>query len=145
MNTSQTLAPAPAAVMAHIKYWLWKLVTIIVLAPIYCSVIAEGLRMNLSLLYFLLFVPVITLISMIPVSLNGMGSLIGIKAGSRVVEANEHLVVGDVSRRGGCRLCLQSRRRRAPRRPGRRSRGGGRGVASRPGRAALARTTAGDQ
>jgi hypothetical protein len=35
--------------------------------------IAEGLRMNLPLLYFLLFVPVITLISMIPVSLNGMG------------------------------------------------------------------------
>ena len=27
------------------KAWLWKLITIVVLAPIYCSVIAEGLRM----------------------------------------------------------------------------------------------------
>jgi hypothetical protein len=32
-------------VVAHAKYWLWKAVTILILAPIYCSVIAEGLRM----------------------------------------------------------------------------------------------------
>ncbi len=36
-------------------------------------IMSEGLRLNLPLLYFLVFVPVITLISMIPVSLNGMG------------------------------------------------------------------------
>ena len=36
-------------------------------------VLAEGLNLHLSVLYFLIFVPVITLISMIPVSLNGMG------------------------------------------------------------------------
>jgi len=31
--------------VAHAKYWLWKAVTILILAPIYCSVIAEGLRL----------------------------------------------------------------------------------------------------
>jgi len=36
-------------------------------------VMAEGLRLHVSLLYFLIFIPVITLVSMIPVSLNGMG------------------------------------------------------------------------
>ncbi len=36
-------------------------------------IMALGLRMDISLSYFLIFVPVITLISMIPVSLNGMG------------------------------------------------------------------------
>ncbi len=36
-------------------------------------VLAEGLHLHVSLLYFLVFVPVITLISMIPISLNGMG------------------------------------------------------------------------
>jgi hypothetical protein len=46
LNGSQNHAPpAGASFVAHAKYWLWKLVTIIVLAPIYCSVIAEGLRM----------------------------------------------------------------------------------------------------
>jgi hypothetical protein len=34
---------------------------------------AIGLRINVSFLYFLVFVPVITLISMIPISLNGTG------------------------------------------------------------------------
>jgi uncharacterized protein (TIRG00374 family) len=34
---------------------------------------AEGLRLDISFSYFLIFVPVITLISMIPISLNGMG------------------------------------------------------------------------
>jgi len=36
-------------------------------------IMAIGLGIHVSLLYFLVFVPVITLISMIPVSLNGMG------------------------------------------------------------------------
>jgi glycosyltransferase 2 family protein len=36
-------------------------------------ILALGLRLNLSPSYFLVFVPVITLISMIPISLNGMG------------------------------------------------------------------------
>ncbi len=36
-------------------------------------VLAAGLRIEVPLYYFLIFVPVITLISMIPVSLNGMG------------------------------------------------------------------------
>jgi len=36
-------------------------------------IMALGLRLNISPSYFLIFVPVITLISMIPVSLNGMG------------------------------------------------------------------------
>jgi hypothetical protein len=36
-------------------------------------VLAEGLMLHVPLLYFLLFVPVITLVSMIPISLNGMG------------------------------------------------------------------------
>jgi len=36
-------------------------------------VLATGLRLDVPLRYFLLFVPVITLISMIPISLNGMG------------------------------------------------------------------------
>jgi uncharacterized protein (TIRG00374 family) len=36
-------------------------------------IMALGLRINVSLLYYLIFVPVITLISMIPISLNGMG------------------------------------------------------------------------
>jgi len=36
-------------------------------------IIAEGLRLEIPFRYFLVFVPVITLISMIPVSLNGMG------------------------------------------------------------------------
>ncbi len=34
-----------AVVVAHAKYWLWKALTIVVLGPIYCSVIAEGLRL----------------------------------------------------------------------------------------------------
>jgi uncharacterized protein (TIRG00374 family) len=36
-------------------------------------IMALGLRLEISLLYFLVFIPVITLISMIPISLNGMG------------------------------------------------------------------------
>jgi uncharacterized protein (TIRG00374 family) len=36
-------------------------------------IMALGLRLSISPAYFLIFVPVITLISMIPVSLNGMG------------------------------------------------------------------------
>lgn len=36
-------------------------------------IMAIGLRLQISVSYFLIFVPVITLISMIPVSLNGMG------------------------------------------------------------------------
>jgi hypothetical protein len=36
-------------------------------------IMAKGLRIQVSLWYFLIFVPVITLISMIPISLNGMG------------------------------------------------------------------------
>jgi hypothetical protein len=36
-------------------------------------VMSVGLGLHVSILYFLVFVPVITLISMIPVSLNGMG------------------------------------------------------------------------
>ncbi len=36
-------------------------------------VLALGLRIDVSISYFMIFVPVITLISMIPVSLNGMG------------------------------------------------------------------------
>jgi glycosyltransferase 2 family protein len=34
---------------------------------------ALGLRINVSPFYYLIFVPVTTLISMIPISLNGMG------------------------------------------------------------------------
>jgi uncharacterized membrane protein YbhN (UPF0104 family) len=36
-------------------------------------IMALGLRLNIPPSYFLIFVPVITLISMIPISLNGMG------------------------------------------------------------------------
>lgn len=36
-------------------------------------IMALGLQLNIPLFYFLVFVPVITLISMIPISLNGMG------------------------------------------------------------------------
>ena len=36
-------------------------------------IMAIGLRLHVSPLWFLVFVPVITLISMIPISLNGMG------------------------------------------------------------------------
>ncbi len=36
-------------------------------------VMALGLNLDVPLMYFLIFVPVITLISMIPISLNGMG------------------------------------------------------------------------
>jgi hypothetical protein len=36
-------------------------------------IMAIGLRLHLSPVWFLIFVPVITLISMIPISLNGMG------------------------------------------------------------------------
>jgi uncharacterized protein (TIRG00374 family) len=36
-------------------------------------IMALGLRLDVSLHYFLVFIPVITLISMIPISLNGMG------------------------------------------------------------------------
>jgi glycosyltransferase 2 family protein len=36
-------------------------------------IMALGLRLDISIIYFLIFVPVITLISMIPISLNGMG------------------------------------------------------------------------
>jgi uncharacterized membrane protein YbhN (UPF0104 family) len=36
-------------------------------------ILALGLRLHVSFYYFLIFVPVITLISMIPISLNGMG------------------------------------------------------------------------
>jgi uncharacterized protein (TIRG00374 family) len=36
-------------------------------------IMALGLRLEISITYFLIFVPVITLISMIPISLNGMG------------------------------------------------------------------------
>lgn len=44
MNAPPTHSSA-TVVLAHIKYWMWKLITIAVLGPIYCSVIAEGLRM----------------------------------------------------------------------------------------------------
>ncbi len=36
-------------------------------------IMAIGLRLHVSPVWFLVFVPVITLISMIPISLNGMG------------------------------------------------------------------------
>jgi len=36
-------------------------------------IMAEGLHIDVPLFYFLLFIPVVTLISMIPISLNGMG------------------------------------------------------------------------
>lgn len=36
-------------------------------------IMAQGLGLNVPPLYFLIFIPVITLISMIPISLNGMG------------------------------------------------------------------------
>jgi uncharacterized protein (TIRG00374 family) len=36
-------------------------------------IVALGLRLHVSVWYYLIFVPVITLISMIPISLNGMG------------------------------------------------------------------------
>ncbi len=36
-------------------------------------ILAEGLHIHVPLFYFLVFVPVVTLISMIPISLNGMG------------------------------------------------------------------------
>jgi uncharacterized protein (TIRG00374 family) len=36
-------------------------------------ILALGLKINVSFTYFMIFVPVITLISMIPISLNGMG------------------------------------------------------------------------
>lgn len=36
-------------------------------------IMAEGLRIHVFLFYFLVFVPVVAMISMIPVSLNGMG------------------------------------------------------------------------
>ncbi len=36
-------------------------------------IMAEGLHIHVPLFYFLLFIPVVTLISMIPISLNGMG------------------------------------------------------------------------
>lgn len=46
MSTIQTYSLSSATtIVAHAKYWLWKLFTIVILAPIYCSVIAEGLRM----------------------------------------------------------------------------------------------------
>jgi len=46
LSTIQSHSPSSVAtVVAHAKYWLWKLFTIVILAPIYCSVIAEGLRM----------------------------------------------------------------------------------------------------
>jgi glycosyltransferase 2 family protein len=44
-----------------------------VLVILIAWIMAIGLRIDVSVLYFLLFVPVITLISMIPISLNGMG------------------------------------------------------------------------
>ncbi len=36
-------------------------------------VLAEGLNIDLPFVYYLVFIPIITLISMIPISLNGMG------------------------------------------------------------------------
>ncbi len=53
MSTVRTTAPPSppqGTAQAHAKYWLWKLVTVAVLAPIYCSVIAEGLRVNVPAL-----------------------------------------------------------------------------------------------
>lgn len=35
--------------------------------------LALGLRIQVSLVYFLVFIPIVTLVSMIPISLNGMG------------------------------------------------------------------------
>lgn len=43
-----TNEPNQAASIA--KYWLWKAVTVVVLGPIYCIVIAEGLRMSVPAL-----------------------------------------------------------------------------------------------
>lgn len=48
--SSATSSLSAALVLAHVKFWLWKALTMLVLGPIYCSVIAEGLR---------LFVPVL--------------------------------------------------------------------------------------
>src|ERR1051326_126135 len=46
VSTVQVEAPPTAIIVfAHAKYWLWKAITIAVLGPIYCLVIAEGLRM----------------------------------------------------------------------------------------------------
>jgi len=36
-------------------------------------ILAEGLQIHVPLFYFMVFIPVVTLISMIPISLNGMG------------------------------------------------------------------------
>jgi glycosyltransferase 2 family protein len=60
----------------HKSVLLWSLVIsfanqLLVIAVIWIT--AWALRLDISLSYFLIFVPVITLISMMPISLNGMG------------------------------------------------------------------------
>jgi hypothetical protein len=37
--------PSAVIIFAHAKYWLWKVVTLVVLAPIYVALISEGFRL----------------------------------------------------------------------------------------------------
>ncbi len=68
-NAFQTMGKHPAAL-------LWSLFISFINQLLVISVtwiMAMGLRLHVPFSYFLIFVPVITLISMIPISLNGMG------------------------------------------------------------------------
>lgn len=68
-ETFQIMAKARAALLGSLAISLVNQIMVIV--DIW--ILSEGLRLHVSILYFLVFVPVITLVSMIPISLNGMG------------------------------------------------------------------------
>jgi glycosyltransferase 2 family protein len=68
-NAFQVMGKHKAVLMGSLLISLINQLLVIAVAWI----MALGLRLHVSPVYFLIFVPVITLISMIPVSLNGMG------------------------------------------------------------------------
>lgn len=68
-ETFQIMAKARVALLGSLAISLVNQIMVIV----NIWILSEGLRLQVSILYFLVFVPVITLVSMIPISLNGMG------------------------------------------------------------------------
>jgi hypothetical protein len=68
-NSFQIMARHKAILLGSLVISLFNQLLVIAVTWI----MAAGLRLEVPASYFLIFVPVITLISMIPVSLNGMG------------------------------------------------------------------------
>jgi uncharacterized protein (TIRG00374 family) len=68
-NAFQVMGKHPRVLLDSLLISMFNQVLVFAVA----WVTAEGLHLHISFLYFLVFIPVITLITMIPISLNGLG------------------------------------------------------------------------